>query len=99
MERETEAHTLQLVLSLINTLTLSGVMVTPSERNKVIQVEKVWDECQDYVTDVTKFIEAQTPLKAQGLKENMEVRILLKLPQLPCSKTNFKIFVSGLYFK
>lgn len=49
-------------------------MVPKEYRSNIDTMERIWDECEDCVADASDFVEAQTPLKAQGLQENMEVR-------------------------
>ena len=72
-ERDKEKETIQFVLTLLNSLLVSGVLVTKTDRNNVEEMEIVWKMCGECVKEVSEFIEVQTPLKAQGLQENMEV--------------------------
>ena len=72
-ERDKEKETMQFVLSLLNSLLVSGVLVSKTDRNNAEEMEIVWKMCGECVKEVSEFIEVQTPLKAQGLQENMEV--------------------------
>lgn len=72
-ERDKERETMQFVLSLLNSLLVSGVLVSKTDRNNVEEMEIAWEMCGECVKEVSEFIEVQTPLKAQGLQENMKV--------------------------
>ena len=72
-EREKEVDTLKRSSTLLNSLLVSGVMVSREERRLAEEMESLWVECGHKVKDMENFVDSQTPLKAQGLQENMEV--------------------------
>ena len=73
-QRDEEHETLRYSSTLLNSLLVSGVMVSRDERQLVEDTEKLWNECGEKVKEMAQFVDNQTPLKAQGLQENMEVR-------------------------
>ena len=73
-ERERESDTLQFVMSLVNTLISSGVSISDNELlRQVHEMNKVWEECEELVFSMLEFVLTQTPIKAQKLKDSMEV--------------------------
>lgn len=74
-ERETESQSLQFIVSLVDTLSTSGVSVGEDDTGRVEEMKRVWSECEGYMHQVSEFVYTQTPIKAQGLKESMEVRL------------------------
>lgn len=71
--RDKEKETLQFIFSLLDTLTISGIIVSDSVKSLVKEMESAWESCEDSVSQASFFVTTQTPLKAQGLKESMEV--------------------------
>ena len=73
-ERERESHDLQFVMSLMSTLITSGVSISDNELLKQVhEMNKVWEECEELVFYMLEFVSTQTPIKAQKLKDSMEV--------------------------
>ena len=73
-ERQTEKDNLERSSNLLNSLLASGVAVPPEVRGLMEETERIWNKCTGKICEMEEFVNNQTPLKAQGLQENMEVR-------------------------
>ena len=89
-ERETESQSLQFIVSLVDTLSTSGFSVGEDDTGRVEEMKRVWSECEGYMHQVSEFVYTQTPIKAQGLKESMEVR----LTESQCMRCTMHVHVS-----
>lgn len=71
--RDTEEPNLVYITKTYRALVSSGTGDAEKEKALVEEVAKVWKKCGNLLKDAKEFITSQTPLKAQGLQENIEV--------------------------
>ena len=72
-ERESEQDNLNRSSNLLKSLLYSGVSVPREVRGLMEHMEKEWVKCGMGIRDMEEFVHKQTPVKAMGLQENMEV--------------------------
>ena len=72
-ERQKEKDNLKRSSSLLKSLLASGVLVTEEVTDQMEETESLWIDCRIKIREMEEFVDNQTPLKAQGLQENMEV--------------------------
>ena len=74
-ERERERDNLNRSSTLLKSLLASGVAVSREVRGLMEHMETEWRQCERGIRDMEEFVHKQTPVKAMGLQENMEVSL------------------------
>ena len=71
--RDVEETTLSYIRKTHQALVSSGISVAGGEKELVEEVVRVWEECAGVLREAEEFVASQTPMKAQGLQENIKV--------------------------
>ncbi len=72
-DRQRETDNLKRSSSLLESLLATSVLVAREVTKLMEETEDLWNECRIKIREMEEFVDSQTPLKDQGLQENMEV--------------------------
>ena len=97
-ERERERDNLNRSSTLLKSLLASGVAVSREVRGLMEEMETEWHQCERDIRDMEEFVHKQTPVKAIGLQENMEVSYELSVcPTIIITNYSVQMYQHGIH--
>lgn len=75
--RQVEQSKVSFVINTLHALISSGISVSDQLNKLLEKVEWLWENCEDAMREAKEFVASQTPIKAQGLHENILVSFVV----------------------